>query len=174
MNRNMTWTKTLPAVAGCLLAALIAVTPAARAETGSLDGQVIESRLISNISSTLVEYARRVETLSRTLDGTHRVKAEASAYAEYDRLVWLMSAMQAGRSDNDVDEGIELQQMLNVYRGMHDGVAAAARAGDRTASGQQAVIAASIIDAMRSSLRRIEERNYSALYGKTFKVASAN
>lgn len=174
MNKNLTWTKTIPAVTGLLIGAMIALTPAARAETGSFDGQVIDSRLVSNISSTLLEYARRVETLSRDVAADRRVKAEASAYAEYDRLVWFMSALQAGRSANDADEGIELQQMLAVYRAMHDSVAATARAGNRAGSAQQAAMAASVIEAMRTSLRRIEERNYSALYGRTFKVASAN
>lgn len=160
-------------IAGCLLAAMIAVTATARAETGSLEGQLIDSRLVSNISSIMFEYARHVDMLSRERAGERWAKISASAHADYNRLVWHMSVWQAGRSTAEVDEGIELQQMVTVYRAMHDGIAAAAREG-RGAAAHHTVMAASVLDAIQTSLRRIENRNYSSIYDKAFKVASVN
>ena len=178
MNKNMTWTGTTTSaiprilfITGCLLAAMIALTPAARAADSSFDGKVIEARLLGTVSSTLLEYARRVEALPRVLDDAQRIGTEASANAAYNRLVWFLGTLQSGWPAESADEAAELQQMIAVYRVMHGRVAAAARSGDGTASAHHAAMAASVVDAIQTSLRRIEDRNYSALYGRAFKIA---
>ncbi len=167
-------TRRVALVTSWLLTAMVALTFAARAEVVVADARVIEAQMVSQISSKLLDYARRVETLSRELDTDSRAKAEIAAYAEYDRLVWQTSMLLAGRDAAEVDEVAEIQQMIGVYRGLHIAVADASRAGNRVASARQAALAATVVDAIQVAVARIQDRTYNDLFDRPLKVAAAD
>lgn len=117
-------------------------------------------------------YARRVEALAHELDAAQRATADANAFREGARTVWILSLLRSSGTDAEADELTELQEMIAVYLGLHDRVATAARAGDRKVSAREAMLAASVADEIHASLRRFEERNYGEFYAGATRFAA--
>jgi hypothetical protein len=143
-------------------------------ESPSLSGQIANSRIVGQISSALFTYTSRVEALAHDDEHTSWAWSDAAAAGAYRRLVWYVSALQMSATAAEVDEFAEIQQMIGVYRELHDGIVASAKAGDRAATNQTAKFAAAVIDEVHASLQRIENRGYNNLHDAASRLAALN
>jgi len=97
----------------------------------SLNGQSLNSRLVSQISSALFTYASRVDALAQDRARSW-TKADVTASAAYSRLVWYVSALQMSATTAESEEFAKSSKWLDVYREMHERIATSAKAGDHS------------------------------------------
>ena len=149
--------------AGLLFGAAVFVMPA-RADEISLEGQIANAHLIAEISSALSTYTHRVDSLAQNLSPESRARVEAQAFADYRRLTWYVSELEASASPAEVDEFASIQDMIVAYDELHGHVAAAGRSGNLDRAARQAQIAAGIADEINTSVQRVAARDFSTLF----------
>ncbi len=156
-----------------VVGALIWAMPA-RSEPVSLSGQIANARLISETSSALFAYARRVEALAYDQERASWVRADVTAATAYRRLVWYVSALQMSATAAEVDEFVEVAQMVDALRDLHDQIIVSAKSGDRAATGRLAVWAGAVVDQINDAFQRIESRGYDSLHETAMRVAAVD
>jgi hypothetical protein len=161
------------AMLSLVMAMMIMATPS-RGESLSLSGQIANSRIVGQISSALFTYASRVESLAHDDERASWAWNDAAAAGAYRRLVWYVSALQMSATAAEVDEFAEIQQMIAVYRELHEGIVASAKAGGRSTTNQTAKFAAAVVEEIHASLQRIENRGYNNLHDAASRLAALN
>jgi len=156
-----------------VIATMIFAAPS-RIETVSLSGQIANSRLVAQISSSLFTYASRVESLAQDEERASWTKADVAAASAYSRLVWYVSALQMSATTAEADEFAEVQQMIDIYREMHEQIAAIAKSGDRTNMQRLSKAAAGVADEIHAALQRVENRGYNDLHDAASRMAALN
>jgi hypothetical protein len=157
-----------------LIIAMMIVAPPSRGESMSLNGQIATSRVVGQISSALFTYASRVESLAQDHERASWTQADVTAGAAYRRLVWYVSALQMSATTAEIQEFAEIQEMIDVYREMHDRITASAKAGDRSGVTRTAKTAAAVVDQIHGALQRIENRGYNELHDAASRLAALN
>lgn len=154
------------ALAACLFigAMAVPVTSPRADETTSLEGEIANVRLVSEISDALSAYTRAVDALAQTVDAQRRAEIETVSFDGYRRVVWLVSELQSSATEAEADEFASVQEMIGVYHEIDGNVAAAAKAGDLARAARDATAADGIASEVRASLRRIADRGYTGLY----------
>ena len=156
--------------AGLLLGATLLAMPV-RADEVSLEGQIANARVVGQVSAALSAYSHDVGTLAHTLSAEARSHAEAKAAADYRRLVWHVSGLQASASEAEADEFAAIQEMVVVYGEIEGRIASAGRAGNLGQAAHEAQRAAAVGDEIDAGLQQIANRGYAGLF-QTAAVAS--
>jgi hypothetical protein len=165
MNRNTSTLRVFSLLAGsvAVLAGLALFVSGVRADDLTREGQLANARILSQAATSLFTYAHATDSLARPLSADARATTEDAAFRESRRLVWYVSALEASATPAEVDEFAGLQQMVTVYRELHERVASAARSGQLASATHDAEIAGGVAQEISANLQRIMSRGYDAL-----------
>lgn len=156
-----------------IIAMMIAATPS-RGEPVSLNAKIANSRLVGQVSAALSTYASRVDSLVQDDERASWAWADVAAAGAYRRLAWYVSVLQVSATASETAEFSEIQQMIDVYRELHERIAASAKAGNHSATARTARTAAAVVEQIHAALQRVETRGNNDLHAVASRMAALN